>query len=87
MGFLDNVKAGAKDLKDSAKHSMDLAKLKGELDDLKKRENEAYAAVGRAAVAEFGLEKYGEDGKVISGLQVEIKAKEDEIAAEEAKKQ
>lgn len=94
MGFLDNVKAGAKDFKesakselDSAKLSMRIAKLKGELEDLKKRETEAYAAVGRAAAAESGLEKFGEDGKVIAGIQVEIKAKEDEIAAEEAKKE
>lgn len=85
MGFLDNVKAGAKDLKDSAKHSMDLAKLKNELEDLQKRENEAYSVIGRAAVAEFGLEKFGADGTVIAGLQVEIKAKEEAIAAEEAK--
>ena len=87
MGFLDSVKAGAKDLKESAKISMEIAKLKGDIEDLQKRENETYSVIGRAAVAEFGLEKYGEDGKVISGLQVEIKAKEDEIAAEEAKKQ
>ena len=85
MGFLDSVKAGAKDLKESAKISMEISKLKGEIEDLQKRENAAYATIGRAAVAEFGLEKYGEDGKIISGLQVEIKAKQEALAAEEAK--
>ena len=85
MGFLDSVKAGAKDLKESAKISMEIAKLKGEIEDLQKRENETYAVIGRAAVAEFGLEKYGDEGKIITGLQVEIKAKQEALAAEEAK--
>lgn len=93
MGLFDDIKAGAKDFKDSAKSELDgaklslrIAKLKGELGDLKKLETEAYAAIGRTAAAESGLEKFGADGEKVVSLQAQIKAKEDEIAAEEAKK-
>ena len=93
MGFLDDLKAGAKDLRDSAKSeidaaklSMGIAKLKTELSDLMKLETEAYAVIGKAAAAESGLEKFGADGAKVSEIQAKIKAKEEEIAAEEAKK-
>ena len=93
MGFLDDIKAGAKELKDSAKTELDsaklsmrIAKLKGELEDLKKLETEAYASIGRRAAEESGLEKFGEDGAKVTGILDRIKDKEAEIAAEEAKK-
>lgn len=85
MGFFDDIKAGAKDLKDSTKSSLEIAKLKDERDALKKLETAVYAAIGKAVVALEGAEKFGADGTKLIGLQEQIKAKEAEIAEAEAK--
>lgn len=79
MGFLNDLKTSAKSEVDSAKRSMKISRLEGELADLKRIETEAYAAIGRKAYEEFGTEKYGELGDKIVSVKERIAKKEEEI--------
>lgn len=63
MGFLDDLKSTAKTEFDAAKKAVRTEKLKAELNDLKRLEQEAFANLGRAAADTYGLESFGEHGK------------------------
>ncbi|HJJ36769.1 MAG TPA: hypothetical protein O0X27_06315 [Methanocorpusculum sp.] len=80
MGFLQNLKESAKSEVDSAKRSLHLSQLKGELADLKRIETEAFAGIGRQAFAEFGAAKYAEEAPRIQSIQERIAKKNEEIA-------
>lgn len=87
MGFLDDLKSTAKTEFDAAKKAVRTEKLKAELNDLKRLEQEAFANLGRAAADTYGLESFGEHGKKISDIRERIAAKEAEIKESEAKTQ
>ena len=80
MGFIDDLKSSAKTEMDSARRSLKLSQLNGELEDLKRIELEAYAAIGRMAVDKYGLKKFDEYGEKITSIQERIAKKEEEIA-------
>lgn len=87
MGFLDDLKSTAKTEFDAAKKAVRTEKLKAELNDLKRLEQEAFANLGRAAADTYGLESFGEHGKKISDIRERIAAKEAEIKESETKTQ
>lgn len=87
MGFLDDLKSTAKTEFDAAKKAVRTEKLKAELNDLKRLEQEAFANLGRAAADTYGLESFGEHGKKVSDIRERIAAKEAEINEAEAKTQ
>ncbi|HJJ46138.1 MAG TPA: hypothetical protein O0Y17_03545 [Methanocorpusculum sp.] len=87
MGFLDDLKSTAKTEFDAAKKAVRTEKLKAELNDLKRLEQEAFANLGRAAADTYGLESFGEHGKKVSDIRERIAAKEAEIKESEAKTQ
>ena len=87
MGFLDDLKSTAKTEFDAAKKAVKTEKLKAELNDLKRLEQEAFANLGRAAADTYGLESFGEHGKKVSDIRERIAAKEAEIKESEAKTQ
>lgn len=87
MGFLDDLKSTAKTEFDAAKKAVRTEKLKAELNDLKRLEQEAFANLGRAAADTYGLESFGEHGKKVSDIRERIAAKEAEIKESETKTQ
>ncbi|HJJ27624.1 MAG TPA: hypothetical protein O0W95_06035 [Methanocorpusculum sp.] len=87
MGFLDDLKSTAKTEFDAAKKAVRTEKLKAELNDLKRLEQEAFANLGRTAADTYGLESFGEHGKKVSDIRERIAAKEAEIKESEAKTQ
>ena len=80
MGFFDDLKATAKTEMDGVKKSVKAAQLQSELNDLKREETEAYAAIGRQAVSEAGVQKFGDAGAKLLEIQEKITAKEAEIS-------
>lgn len=80
MGFIDNLKTTAKTEVESAKRSLRISQLKGELADLKRIETEIYAVIGRLAYEEFGQTKYAEESDRLQSLSDRIKKKSEEIA-------
>ena len=87
MGFLDDLKSTAKTEFDAAKKAVRTEKLKAELNDLKRLEQEAFANLGRTAADIHGLESFGEHGKKVSDIRERIAAKEAEIKESEANTQ
>ena len=87
MGFLADLKSTAKTEFDAAKKAVKTEKLKAELNDLKRLEQEAFANLGRAAADTYGLESFGEHGKKVSDIRERIATKEAEIKESEAKTQ
>lgn len=80
MGFLESLKTTAKSEVDSAKRSLRISQMKGELADLERVETDIYAVIGRLAFEEFGLTKYAEEGARLQSLQERIVKKKEEIA-------
>ncbi len=80
MGFFDDLKASAKSEMDGVKKNVKAAQLQSELNDLKREETEAYAEIGRLAVSEAGVQKFGDAGVKLIEVQEKIAAKEAEIA-------
>jgi len=80
MGFLENLKNTAKTEVDSAKRSIRISQLKGELADLQRIETEIYAVIGKLAFEEFGQTKYAEEGTKLQSLHDRIEKKNEEIA-------
>ena len=84
MGFLDDLKSTARTELDAAKKMVRAEKLKAELNDLKRLEQDAFALLGRAAADAQGLEAFGEHGKKVADIRDRIAAKEAEIKEAEA---
>ncbi|MBE6506845.1 MAG: zinc ribbon domain-containing protein [Methanocorpusculum parvum] len=80
MGFFDDLKATAKSEMDGVKKNVKEAQLKSELNDLKREETEIYAEIGRQAVSEAGVQKFGDAGAKLLEVQEKIAAKEAEIS-------
>lgn len=80
MGFFDELKSTAKSGADEVKKQVKTTQLQSEIDDLKKKETEAYAEIGRAAVEYDGIEKYGDKGTKLTEVQASIAAKKAELA-------
>lgn len=80
MGFIDNLKSTAKTEVESAKRSIHISQLKGELADLRRVETEIYAVIGRLAFEEFGPTKYAEESARLQSLKERIEKKSEEIA-------
>lgn len=80
MGFFDDLKATAKSEMDGVKKNVKAAQLQSELNDLKRAETEIYAEIGRAAVADAGVERFGDAGVRLLDVQEKIIAKEAEIS-------
>lgn len=80
MGFFDDLKATAKSEMDGVKKNVKEAQLKSELNDLKREETEIYAEIGRQAVADAGVETFGDAGVKLLDVQEKILAKEAELS-------
>lgn len=80
MGFFDELKSAAKSGTDEVKKTVRIGELNVELVDLKKKENEAYALIGRDAVAADGAEKFGENGQKLLDIQNQIDKNKAELA-------
>ncbi|HJJ39401.1 MAG TPA: hypothetical protein O0X42_04610 [Methanocorpusculum sp.] len=86
MGLLNDLKSTARNELDSAKKSVRLGQLKGELNDLKRLEQDAFATLGRAAADKYGLESFGEHGQKVADIRKRIAVKEEEIKEAEENK-
>ncbi|HJJ28496.1 MAG TPA: zinc ribbon domain-containing protein [Methanocorpusculum sp.] len=85
MGFFNDLKTSAKEGVDDIKKSVKTEELKSQIRDLERKENEAYAEIGREAVALDGPDKFGEKGENLMKLQSEIETKKNELAVLEKK--
>ena len=80
MGFFDDLKATAKSEMEGVKKNVKAVQLQSELNDLKREETEIYAAIGRQAVAEKGIEVFGDNGVKLLDVQERILKKEAELS-------
>jgi Putative virion core protein (lumpy skin disease virus) len=85
MGFFDDLKSAAKEGAADIKNTVKTEELKSQIRDLERKETEAYAEIGREAVALDGPDKFGEKGENLMKLQSEIETKKNELAALEKK--
>lgn len=79
MGFFDELKSAAKSGSDEVRKTVRVEKLNLEISDLKRKENDAYAVIGRTAVALEGIQKFGENGQKLIDIQKEIDTKNAEL--------
>jgi len=77
--FIDSLKTSAKVGADEVKKSMRTSQLQSEISQLEKKQNDIYASIGRMAVDAEGLEKFGDVGTELAGLQEEAAAKRAEL--------
>lgn len=85
MGFLNDLKASAKEGAEDIKRTVKIEEIKSDIRSLEKKETEAYAEIGREAIALDGPDKFGEKGAALMKLQSEIDSKKNELAALEKK--
>ncbi|MDO5844625.1 MAG: zinc ribbon domain-containing protein [Methanocorpusculum sp.] len=79
MGFLDELKSAAKSGSDEVKKTVRIGELNVEISDLKKKETEAFATIGKVAVALDGAHKFGENGEKLLEIQKQIDEKRAEL--------
>ncbi len=77
--FIDSLKTSAKVGTDEVKKTMKINQLQSDISKLEKKQNEIYANIGRMAVEADGVEKFGDVGTELLGLQEEAAAKKAEL--------
>lgn len=78
--FIDSLKTSAKIGADEVKKSMRVSQLQTEISQLEKKQTEIYASIGKLAVESEGLEKFGDVGTELAGLEEETAAKRAELS-------
>ena len=82
--FLGDLKKGINKSVEDLNKSVKTLEIQSKISNLKKEADAVYAEIGKRAVQENGLEKYGELGDKLQVLLTDIKAEEEKLPAEAA---
>lgn len=80
--FLGDLKKGINKSVEDLNKSVKTLEIQSKISSLKKEADTVYAEIGKRAVQENGLEKYGELGDKLQVLLTDIKAEEEKLPAE-----
>ena len=82
--FLGDLKKGINKSVEDLNKSVKTLEIQSKISNLKKEADAVYAEIGKRAVEENGLEKYGELGDKLRVLLADIRAEEEKLPADTA---